>query len=92
MPDVGKRSSAPEQANAAGVACLTILSVKNMSEKVGEIARESADYHCEHCRNVTRISQGELIGPCPYCGNDAYDLRDPNEVGVDVDPASSASP
>lgn len=62
-----------------------------MSEKVGEIARESADYRCERCHKVTRMSQGELIAPCRYCGYDAYDLTNPNVVPVDIDsrPADS---
>ena len=34
-----------------------------MSEKAGEIARESSDYRCEQCHQVTRIAQGELIPP-----------------------------
>ncbi len=34
-----------------------------MSEKVGEIARECANYRCERCHQVTRIARGELIPP-----------------------------
>jgi len=45
-----------------------------MSEKVGEIARESSGYRCEHCRQVTRIARGELIPACSHCGSGIYDI------------------
>ena len=48
-----------------------------MSEKVGEMARESADYRCERCHTITRITKGELIRPCAQCGYDTYDLSNP---------------
>ena len=48
-----------------------------MSEKVGEIARESSDYRCERCHKVTGITRGELILPCPHCGNETYDISNP---------------
>jgi Zn finger protein HypA/HybF involved in hydrogenase expression len=48
-----------------------------MSEKVGEIARESSDYRCEQCHQVTRIAQGSLIPACPNCGFGTYDISNP---------------
>jgi Zn finger protein HypA/HybF involved in hydrogenase expression len=48
-----------------------------MSEKKGEIARESSDYRCEHCRQVTALSQGDLIPACPQCGYDTFDVSNP---------------
>jgi Zn finger protein HypA/HybF involved in hydrogenase expression len=45
-----------------------------MSEKVGEIARESSDYRCEQCRQVIRIARGELIPTCAHCGSGTYDI------------------
>jgi Zn finger protein HypA/HybF involved in hydrogenase expression len=48
-----------------------------MSEKVGEIARESSDYRCEQCHQVTRISRGDLIPACPHCGYGTYDISNP---------------
>jgi Zn finger protein HypA/HybF involved in hydrogenase expression len=48
-----------------------------MSEKLGEMARESADYRCERCHTATRIARGQLIPLCPNCGYDTYDLSNP---------------
>ena len=48
-----------------------------MSEKMGEIARESSNYRCARCRQVTALSQGDLIPACPYCGYDTYDVSNP---------------
>jgi hypothetical protein len=48
-----------------------------MSEKVGETARESGDYRCERCHKSTRFQRGELFTPCPFCGFETYDLRNP---------------
>jgi ribosomal protein L37AE/L43A len=48
-----------------------------MSEKVGEIARESSDYRCERCHKVSRIIRGELIRPCSHCGYETYDISNP---------------
>ena len=48
-----------------------------MSEKVGEIARESSDYRCERCHAVTRIARGALIPPCSHCGYETYDISNP---------------
>ena len=48
-----------------------------MSEKVGEIARESSDYRCERCHEVTRMARGMLIPPCPHCGYGTYDISNP---------------
>ena len=36
-----------------------------MSEKVGEMARESANYRCERCHTVTPMTRGALIQPVP---------------------------
>ena len=48
-----------------------------MSEKLGEVARESANYRCERCHTVTPMVKGELIAACPKCGYDTYDLSNP---------------
>jgi Zn finger protein HypA/HybF involved in hydrogenase expression len=48
-----------------------------MTEKVGEMAREGADYRCERCHTITRMAKGELIASCPKCGFDTYDLSNP---------------
>ena len=48
-----------------------------MSEKLGEIARESSNYRCERCHQVTRIARGMLIPACPNCGNGSYDISNP---------------
>ena len=48
-----------------------------MSEKVGEMARESADYRCERCHSIVPIAKGALIRPCVKCGYDTYDLSNP---------------
>jgi len=48
-----------------------------MSEKLGEIARESSNYRCERCHQVTRISRGMLIPACPNCGYGSYDISNP---------------
>jgi hypothetical protein len=55
----------------------TIQTEAGMSEKVGEVTRESADYRCERCHAVRRMARGELITPCPKCGYDTYDLSNP---------------
>jgi Zn finger protein HypA/HybF involved in hydrogenase expression len=54
-----------------------------MSEKVGEIARESSDYRCERCHKVTRILRGALIPACPHCGYGTYDIANPRFEGKD---------
>jgi Zn finger protein HypA/HybF involved in hydrogenase expression len=48
-----------------------------MSEKVGEIARESSDCRCEQCHRVTRFARGDLISACPHCGFGTYDISNP---------------
>jgi Zn finger protein HypA/HybF involved in hydrogenase expression len=48
-----------------------------MSEKAGEIARESSDYRCEQCHHLTRIAQGDLIPVCPHCGHTTFDISNP---------------
>jgi len=45
-----------------------------MSEKIGEIARESADYRCERYHKPTRLDEGVVIPARPHCGYDTYDL------------------
>ena len=47
-----------------------------MSEKVGEIARESSDYRCERCHQVTRI-MGRADPALPHCGYETYDISNP---------------
>ncbi len=54
-----------------------------MSEKIGEIARESADYRCERCHKPTRLEKGTVIPACPHCGYDTYDLSNPRFEGKD---------
>jgi hypothetical protein len=54
-----------------------------MSEKVGEMARESSDYRCERCHTITPIAKGTLIKPCVKCGYDTYDLANPRFQGKD---------
>jgi len=51
--------------------------VLDMSEKQGEIARESSDYRCEQCHQVTRMARGDLIVACPHCGFGTYDIANP---------------
>jgi Zn finger protein HypA/HybF involved in hydrogenase expression len=48
-----------------------------MSEKTGEIARESSNYRCERCHQVTAFSQGALIPACPQCGFESFDISNP---------------
>lgn len=48
-----------------------------MSEKAGEIARESADFRCEKCHEVTRVARGALIPACPHCGFGTFDISNP---------------
>jgi hypothetical protein len=48
-----------------------------MSEKAGEIARESSDFRCERCHKVTRFARGALIPACPHCGYGTYDISNP---------------
>jgi len=48
-----------------------------MREKVGEVARGSANYRCERCHTVTALTRGNLIQPCPHRGYDTCDLSNP---------------
>jgi DNA-directed RNA polymerase subunit RPC12/RpoP len=48
-----------------------------MSEKAGEMARETATYRCERCHKTTRVQKGELIPACPQCGFETFDLSNP---------------
>jgi Zn finger protein HypA/HybF involved in hydrogenase expression len=48
-----------------------------MSEKSGEIARESSNYRCERCHQVTALSRGALILACPQCGFESFDISNP---------------
>jgi len=48
-----------------------------MSEKAGEIARESANLRCSRCHAVTPMTRGDLIAPCPKCHFDSFDLSNP---------------
>ena len=38
-----------------------------MSEKTGEMARETDTYRCENCNNHIKLSKGDLIPKCPVC-------------------------
>jgi len=51
--------------------------VFGMSEKQGEIARESSGYRCEQCHQVTAIARGALIPACPHCGFGTFDIANP---------------
>jgi hypothetical protein len=55
----------------------TLILEKNMTEKVGEVVRDSADYRCELCHTVTQIRKGALIQPCPHYGYDTFDIANP---------------
>jgi Zn finger protein HypA/HybF involved in hydrogenase expression len=48
-----------------------------MSEKTGEIARETDMYRCENCNNHLKLSKGELIPKCPVCGKETFDISNP---------------
>jgi len=48
-----------------------------MSEKVGETVRDSADYRCERCHQMLRMTCGVLIQPCRQCGYDTFDIANP---------------
>jgi Zn finger protein HypA/HybF involved in hydrogenase expression len=48
-----------------------------MTEKTGEIARESSNYRCERCHQVMRFSQGDLIPACSHCGFESFDIANP---------------
>ena len=48
-----------------------------MSEKTGEIARETAEYRCENCNNHIHLALGELIPKCPVCGHETFDISNP---------------
>jgi Zn finger protein HypA/HybF involved in hydrogenase expression len=48
-----------------------------MSEKAGEIARETDEYHCENCNQHIHLSLGDLIPACPHCGQGTFDISNP---------------
>jgi len=48
-----------------------------MSEKTGEIARETDTYRCENCNNHIKLSKGDLIPKCPVCGKETFDIFNP---------------
>ena len=48
-----------------------------MSEKTGEIARETTTYRCENCNSHLRLSRGDLIPKCPNCGSGTFDISNP---------------
>lgn len=45
-----------------------------MTEKAGEIARETSLYRCENCNTHIRLVTGELIPKCPTCGKGTFDI------------------
>ena len=62
-----------------------LLAEALMSEKIGEMARESSNYRCVQCRQVTHMAQGDLIPACQNCGFGTYDISNPrfeNKQGV----------
>lgn len=48
-----------------------------MSEKAGEMARDTSAYRCERCHKTTRFEKGALITPCPHCGFETFDISNP---------------
>jgi hypothetical protein len=81
----GKNSDAGNAARPRALALGNPGTETPMSEKIGEIARETSDYRCEKCHQVTRIARGDLIPACPHCGFGTYDISNPrfeNKEGV----------
>jgi DNA-directed RNA polymerase subunit RPC12/RpoP len=48
-----------------------------MTEKMGETVRETGDYRCERCHQITHMAVGTLIPACPHCGFETFDLSNP---------------
>lgn len=48
-----------------------------MTEKTGEIARETDTYICENCKTHLKLSKGDLIPKCPKCGKETFDIFNP---------------
>jgi Zn finger protein HypA/HybF involved in hydrogenase expression len=48
-----------------------------LTEKTGEIARETAEYRCENCHKPIHLKLGDLIPKCPNCGFETFDLGNP---------------
>jgi len=48
-----------------------------MTEKTGEIARETATYRCENCHHTLKLQLGDLIPRCPNCGFETFDISNP---------------
>jgi len=67
----------PERSVYPGVCGVRTVAESVMSEKSGEIARESSDFRCEQCHRITRISRGALIPACPHCGFGTFDISNP---------------
>jgi Zn finger protein HypA/HybF involved in hydrogenase expression len=71
--------------NSAGGNAVIALALANgktrmgriMAEKTGEIARESSNYRCTRCHQVTGFAQGDLIPACPHCGFETFDISNP---------------
>ena len=57
-----------------------------MTEKVGETARENADYRCEQCESLVKLRSGDLIPPCPKCGFGTFDIYNPRVVQPELNP------
>jgi DNA-directed RNA polymerase subunit RPC12/RpoP len=55
-----------------------------MSEKVGETARENAEYRCERCERLLKLKAGDLIPICPHCGFDTFDIYNPRVPQPDL--------
>jgi Zn finger protein HypA/HybF involved in hydrogenase expression len=51
-----------------------------MSAHAGETARETGDFRCARCHQLTHVTQGKKIPKCPNCGNETFDTRE-NEPG-----------
>ena len=54
-----------------------------MSEKAGELARETATYKCENCNQHIRLESGALIPKCPNCGQEEFDISNPRFENAD---------
>jgi len=73
----GRGTEEPPAAFGLKGKCQSQRQERVMSEKLGEIARESSNYRCERCHQVTPIARGMLIPACPNCGYGSYDISNP---------------
>jgi Zn finger protein HypA/HybF involved in hydrogenase expression len=45
-----------------------------MTEKTGEIVRETGLYRCENCNTHLSLNTGEIFPKCPHCGRETFDI------------------